>query len=379
MSGIRQVSVIQCQLKLRLRPAQERMLNRWLWRLTGVYNWAILKINHDAANGIYWSLFDLKALLNGHSRKVGIPISVLRGTAAQAHDAWGRCFKKLGQRPRLKGRRNRFSSIPFSDGMSAPMNGRISLPVLGRVRFHAQDIPAGHVGCGRIVRRASGWYLCLFIHAEPQAIPIVADGQVGIDPGFSALLTLSTGEVIEHPRELEAGAERLAQAQRGGRTQIAARLQERQANRRKDRNHKLSRRLVSENAVIAWSRDHTKGVARKFGKSVSSSSHSQLRSQLAYKSRTGGRQFIEVDSRNSTRRCSVCRALTGPAGWAGLKVRQWTCAACGAAHGRDSNAAMNTLIAGLGMSPKGHREVSSGIATEYHGEVQVGSRSCRTS
>lgn len=43
--------MIQCQLKLKLRPSQERVLNRWLWHLTGVYNWALKKIERDAALG----------------------------------------------------------------------------------------------------------------------------------------------------------------------------------------------------------------------------------------------------------------------------------------------------------------------------------------
>jgi len=355
-------SIIQVQVKLQLRPAQERLLVRWLWHLTGVFNWAVTKIRRDAADGVYRSAYDLKTMLNGHSRTMNIPMHVLRGTAVQAHNAWQRCFQKVSRAPRLKGRRNRLNSIAFPEAIPI-RNGRARLPQLGWLRFHDQTIPDGHIGSGRIVRRASGWYLCLFIHAKPRAIATTGDGAVGIDPGFLSLLTLSTGETIDHPRELEAGAIRLGQAQRGQRTRLTARLQERIANRRKDRNHKLSRRLVSENALIAWSKDASRGLSQTFGKSVSSSSHAQLRSQLAYKSRSGGRVFIEVDSRNSTRRCSVCRTLTGPTGWAGLKVRHWQCA-CGAHHDRDVNAAINTLLrAGAGIALERSRETASGIAT----------------
>jgi transposase len=87
-------------------------------------------------------------------------------------------------------------------------------------------------------------------------------GQIGIDPGFSNLLTTSDGEIIEHPRELEASAERLAQAQRGPNQELAARIQERAANRKRDRNHKLSCRLVAENILIAFSKDNIKGMAK---------------------------------------------------------------------------------------------------------------------
>jgi transposase len=164
------------------------------------------------------------------------------------------------------------------------------------------------------------------------------------------LLALSTGEKIAHPRELEASALRLGQAQRGTNRKLTARISEGIANKRKDRNHKLSRRLVSENTLIAFSADRHSAIARRFGKSVASSGHHQLRSMLSYKSRTGGTTYVEPDSKNSTRTCSACGALTGPQGWAGLKVREWDCGACGAHHDRDTNAGMNALISGAGLA-----------------------------
>ena len=354
--------MIQAQLKLRLTKAQERTLVRWLWHLTGVYNWTIRKIEQDAALHIRHSVFDLKSYVTGHSRKLGIPATVLTGTIGTAHNAWQRCFQRLARRPKLKSQRNRLRAIAFGHGEDFRFYGsRISVPGMGRLRFHQQDVPQGRIGTARIVRRASGWYLCLFIHAEPNAIPVTAHGAVGIDPGFTSLLTLSTGEKVEHPRELQRTAGRLAQAQRGNRKRLTARLLERQANQRKDRNHKLSRRLVSENALIAWSADRTKAIAQTFGKSVTAAAHFQLRQMLTYKSRTGGRRYVEVSNRHSTRTCSACGALSGPTGYAGLSVRQWQCA-CGASHDRDCNAAVNTLHAGLRTSLDRAGDGTSGIA-----------------
>ncbi len=351
--------MIQVQLKLRPTKAQERQLNHWLWHLTAVWNWAIKTIEREPR----LSSFDIKQRLRGHSQRMGMSAYALQGTAGTAYNAWQRTFRGIARRPRLKGRRRPLSSIAFDHWDSAPKGRRIAVPVLGPMRFHAQEIPVGKVICARIVRRASGWYLCLFVKADPVAIAVVADGQVGIDPGFSSLLTFSTGEKVEHPHEWRRGEARLGQAQRGRRKRLAARLQERIANRRKNRNHHLSRRLVAENQLIAFSADHHANIARRFGKSVSSAGHSQLRSMLAYKSLSGGREYIEVSSRNSTRACSACGALTGPTGWGGLKVREWDCSACGAHHDRDVNAAVNTLIAGRGARLKNRREAVSGTAS----------------
>lgn len=341
--------MIQYQLKLRLNSKREKQLDDYLWMLTGVWNFAVRKIELAAKDGIYYAPRGFQNLLADHGKKIGIPSHTIQGVLAGAYIAWKRCFKNLGGKPNLKGQRNKLNSIPFPDSIRSPDGNYIKLPGIGLIRFHKQALPAGKIKCGRLVKRASGWYLCLFIDAPPKVIDRTAEGVIGIDPGFKHLLTLSNGEKIDHPRELQSAASRLAQAQRGRDKALAARIHERIANRRKDRNHKLSRKLVAENKIIVFSKDNIKGIAKKFGKSVASSATAQLRSMISYKSIQSGTKYTEVLSRNSTRTCSACGALTGPQGWVGLSVRHLGCG-CGAMHDRDKNAAINTLIAGLGIS-----------------------------
>ena len=342
--------MIQTQLKLRMCKTQEKTAESWLPILGSVYNFAVRKIELNAKDKIYFSKQEFQNLLANHGEKVGIPSHTLQGVLCTVHDAWKRCFKKTSGKPRLKGMRNKLTSIPFPDPIKAPKGNRITLPSLGSVRFYKMDIPDGKIKCGRMVKRASGWYLCLFIDAEPKKIERTGYGEIGIDSGFSNLLTTSDGEIIEHPRELEASAERLAQAQRGHDKQLAARIQERVANRKKDRNHKITTRLVSENVLIVWSKDSHKGIAKKFGKSVASSAHAQIRGMLSYKSPTSGTTFIEAASKDSTKTCNECGKPTGPTGLAGLSVRSWVCRDCGASHDRDVNAAINTLNIGAGCA-----------------------------
>ena len=341
--------MIQYQLKLRMCKAQEQQCEQFLYHLSSVWNWAVRKIELSAKDHIYFSKMEFQNLLANHSERIGIPSHTLQGVICTVHDAWKRCFKKISGKPRLKGMRNRMTSIPFPDPIKAPKGNRITLPALGSIRFHKMELPEGKIKCGRVVKRASGWYLCLFIDAEPKAIERVAFGKIGIDSGFSNLLTTSDGEIIEHPRELEASAERLAQAQRGHNKQLAARIQERIANRKRDRNHKLSRRLVSENIFIAFTKDNIRGMAKRFGKSVASSAHYQLRQMLSYKMPKSGGTYVEPESKFSTKTCSECGSQSGPTGFAGLSVRHWSCP-CGAEHDRDVNAARNTLFAGAGLA-----------------------------
>lgn len=343
--------MIQYQLKLRTTQAQDAVLGEWLWCFTGVWNWASRKIQLDAAEGRYHGSYDLQNETVGHAKRLGIPSRCLQGLISDVCKSWDRCFKKIAKRPRLKGARRKLNSIPFPDPIKPPINNRIQLPILGKIRFHKMKLPQGTIKCGRLIKKASGWYLCVFMDTFRKPIIGRPDREaVGIDPGFSSLLTLSNGEKIPHPRELEASAKRLAQAQRGNDKQLAARLSERTANRKKDRNHKLSLRLVQEFHTIHFSKDNIKGVAKRFGKSVTSSNHYQLRQMLKYKSLAGDTEYIEVDSKFSTQDCSSCGGRNGPRGLSELSVRNWVCSSCGAMHDRDVNAAVNTLRFAVGRT-----------------------------
>ena len=336
------------QLKLRLTKEQESKINSWLWNLTGVWNWAIRKIELDAADKIYYSKFDFQNLLKGHGKKIDIPSHTLQGMLRQAYDAWDKCFKKVRKKPKFKGNRNKLNSIPFPDPIRPPKNNKIAVPGLGKVKYHKQELPEGKIKNGRIIKRASGWYLCLVIDGKPKKIPHKDNLEVGIDPGYSTLLTFSNGTKVENPKEFEQSAKRLAQAQRGGNKKLIARLYERSKNRKKDRNHKLSREIVSNCQKIAMSKDNNASLQKIMGRSVQNANHSQLRQMIAYKSRSESREYVEVESKFSTMTCSECGDRSGPTGKAGLLVRNWKCTACGAEHDRDVNAAINTFNSAFG-------------------------------
>jgi hypothetical protein len=143
-------------LKLKLTKTQEATLSQWLWNLTGVYNWAIKKIEHDKTDNIYHSEMSFHNLLADHGKKLEIPSHVIQGTLRQAYNAWQRCFKKLAKKPHLKGMRNKLNSIPFPDALKKPKDSRIAIPGLGKVRYHKQDLPDAVIKCGRIIKKASG-------------------------------------------------------------------------------------------------------------------------------------------------------------------------------------------------------------------------------
>lgn len=363
--------MIQYQIKLKLSKKQETELCRWFFHLYKVWNWAIRKIENDGNDGIFYRKNDFTNLLANHSRKLELPSHSMQGILAMAWTSWQRVYKKVSKKPRLKGKRNKLNSIPFPDPIKYPTNNRVKLPKIGQVKYHKQYIPDGKITCGRLVKRASGWYLCLCIDVMPKSIQAKQNKIIGVDPGLKNHLTTTDNELNEmvskqKKKRFEEIKDRLAQAHKGKDKKLVARLMERVKNRRKDDNHKLSRKLVEQCKEIYFSKDSIQKIAKKpkpqkkkngkykksirFGKSVQEAGHYQLRQMLSYKCNASGRKYAEIESKYSTMTCSHCKVRNGPTGKAGLSVRFWECKECGALHDRDRNAAINTLKTGLGTS-----------------------------
>ena len=338
------------QLKLKLTKKQENQLNDWLLSCSSIYNFGIRKIEQNAQDKVYFTKFDFMSLLAGHSKKLDIPSHTMNGILLQAFLAWQRCFKKVSKKPKLKGIRNKLRSIPFPDPIKTPENNKVIIPLLGKIRYFKQDLPIGKIKNGRIIKRASGWYLQLTIDAKHTFKVKETNEKVGIDTGFKHLAVLSNGTKYENQRNFVKNQKRLAQAQRGRNKKLAAKLHEKITNQRKDYNHKISKEIVENYQEIYITNDNLRNQSKIFGKSVMDAGISQLREFLIYKGDNHGRKVSLVDSKYTTMTCSSCLARSGPTGLSGLDVRNWECSVCGADHDRDINSAMVILDSGLGYS-----------------------------
>jgi putative transposase len=187
------------------------------------------------------------------------------------------------------------------------------------------------------------WWLCLPVEytAEGSAASHEA---VGIDLGLKSIATTSDGATLEAGRWTQRYADRLAAAQRRGHKRQAKRLHRRIARCRADALHKFSRRIIDRyQTIVVGDVSSTQLVRTRMAKSVLDSGWGMLRQMLQYKGEHAGRSVQIVQERFTTRACSSCGCLTGPSGPRALVVRRWCCAACGAAHDRDVNAARNIL------------------------------------
>ena len=92
--------MIQIQIKLRLSRKYEYQLVEWLYYLSGVWNYAVRKIELDAKDKIFHSLMDFQNLLANHSEKLGMPSHTIQGTLRTVYMALWRLW--VSSRPRCK-------------------------------------------------------------------------------------------------------------------------------------------------------------------------------------------------------------------------------------------------------------------------------------
>jgi len=181
--------------------------------------------------------------------------------------------------------------------------------------------------------------------------------------GLTSFAALSTGEKIENPRWYRKTAKRLADAQRnlarkkhGHRRKKAreriARLHVRAANQRRDFQHKLARRIVSENKLIAVEDLAPEKMARKssrgLAKSIYDAAWAAFLTILSGKAEEAGRILVRVPPQGTSSTCFQCGAYRKK----DLSEREHCCT-CGLVLDRDIHASFNILRLGRSLQPTG--------------------------
>lgn len=176
---------------------------------------------------------------------------------------------------------------------------------------------------------------------------------IGIDLGIKDFATLSNGEKIDNPHILKNLEIKLAKEQRKlsrkkkgssnyNKQKIkVARVHEKIANQRSDFQHKLSRKLVNENAAIALEDLKIKNMVknRHLSKCISDASWGEFKTQLVYKAEWAGKTILKINTfAPSSKTCSICGYKYVDLS---LSERNWICPECNTNHDRDINAAIN--------------------------------------
>jgi putative transposase len=254
-------------------------------------------------------------------------------------------------------RKHRRQSIRLTRNGFSLHGGRLYVAKVGQIRVRWSRPLPGPPSSVTVIHEPDGRYYASFV-VDRQTAPLPPnEHEVGIDVGLNRLAVTSDGEIIVNPRFLNAKERRLARAQRA-----LSRKQKGSANRAKarrrvavlhrkvrqtrlDHAHKTALRLVRDNQTVYAEDLAVSGLARtRLAKSVHDAGWAQLLRLIGEKAERHGREFHRIGRFVPTSQmCSACGTRDGPKP---LSVRTWTCAACGAVHDRDVNAARNILAAG---------------------------------
>lgn len=331
--------------------------------------------------------------LNYHTMSIRLPklkqeFEWLSGADSQALQqslqnlarAFENFFAKRGRYPRFKSKHGR-QSIQYPQRVRIE-GSRIYLPKVGWVRCVVHREITGKLKTVTVSRNACGQFHAAILTDNGEVMPAVsAEGKaIGVDVGLTHLAVTSDGSKIENPRHLRKAEKNLKRKQqmlsrktkgsnsRNKARQLVARVHERVASVRKDHLHKLSRRIVNENQVIAVEDLHVKGIMsnHSLAKATGDAGWGMLTGFLEYKAARAGKAFVKCDRwYPSSKTCSACGSICDKMP---LDVRAWTCIHCATHHDRDINAATNIRAEGLRILAGGAPAAAGG------GNVSPGKR-----
>ncbi len=398
------------RVRLRLKPEQVRTLSRLLGAKRFVWNWALRRKDEAwRADGTKLNATALSREFTELRKQPDtawlgtLPREPFSQVLRDFDRAWDNFFAGRAKRPRRK-KRGTVDAVRFKldqrrlDPAVAKQHGRklvapivdrdrgvVRLDGIGQVRFRVTERMTGRLRSVTVRRDSAGRWFATFTAdgvAKPEATS-TARSAVGVDLGLKDTAALSAGAVVAAPKHLKAKLARLRRYQRsysrqrdeaarrqgldpskplpkGARLAESNRMRRRRqqigrlhagvADARRDHQHQLTARIVATAEVIAIEDLAVKAMARGMGRrafrrSVADAGLGEIRRQLTYKTAWHGRQLVVVDRfYPSSKTCSGCGVVKSDLT---LKERHWTCGACGAAHHRDHNAAVNIEREGL--------------------------------
>ena len=292
----------------------------------------------------------------------------------QLGTAFRNFFEGRSQYPQFhrKGVHDRFSLTNDQIGIR---DRKIRIPKLGWVRMNESLRFSGKILSATVSRAADRWFVSVAVETPDRPERSAENqGAVGVDPGITALATLSTGEKVIGPKphkallkrqkrlsrslsrkhkaaKMKMGLKPGAVIPKGVRLPVSenakkaraklSRLHARIANIRSDALHKLTSDLTGRFHTIGIESLNVRGMMknRRLARSIADMSFFEFRRQLEYKSeRRGGRVVVADRWFPSSKTCSGCGTVQDKMP---LSVRQWICPDCGTTHDRDVNAARN--------------------------------------
>ncbi len=191
------------------------------------------------------------------------------------------------------------------------LDGCIKFPKLKLVEAKISKPIEGTVKTVTISQVPSGKYYASILVDDGNNKPVPSDkGKViGLDVGISDICVTSEGSKYNNPcwhkkhqKNLKRKQQKLARKQLGSNNRykarkLAAKVYEKVSNCRLDFLHKLSRRIVDENQVIAVENLNLLGMVRnpKLALAISNVGWGMLNTMLKYKAEWSGKIYLQID------------------------------------------------------------------------------------
>lgn len=336
-------------LRVRVKDNHAYLLSQMAKQVNYVWNF-INELSYRAIKerSIFMSAYDIQKYTDGAGKLLGLHSHTVQEIGKE-YVTRRKQFKKAKLNWRKSGGvRRSLGWIPIKTGAACFKSGQV---YFNKQYFKVWDsfgLSGYTFKSACFAEDARGrWYFNVVVDVEVEQTS--GTRAAGVDLGCKEAATTSDGDKLigRNYRALEA---KLGLAQRARNKKRVRAIHAKIANKRKDGIHKLTKKLVQENAAIFVGNVSSKKLVKtKFAKSVLDAGWGMLKTLLEYKCAHAGIVFDVVNEANTTQTCSCCGAITdsSPKGRAGLGIREWTCSACNTAHDRDINAARNILAVGL--------------------------------
>jgi len=329
---------------------------RWFWNNSLAET---QKLYHETGKGLgQFALNNRLPALKKEFEWLAEPHSqVLQSVSANLSRSFINFFEKRAAYPHFKSKQGK-QSIQYPQGVKVVEGKKLFLPKIGHVKAKVHRKITGKIKTVTVSKTTTGKYFASILTENTLIQPETNyEGKIlGIDMGLTHLAISSDGCKFDNPRQLAKAEKNLTRKQKklsrkvkGSNNRNKARLlvakaHEKTANARKDTLHKLSKRLVDENQVIAVEDLHIKGMMKNhcLAKAISDVGWGQLTLMLKYKAERAGKGYIKVNRfYPSSKTCSCCGKVVKSLP---LTTRTWTCEHCGTLHDRDINAAKNIAL-----------------------------------